>query len=429
MNNIFVLPYSKKQYIVYLPFQGIIFKGNTAAVNLFYKALKGDKKALSGFGISEKQAALISGQKGQSILPAGREIRFEPVSVSLFLTSDCSMRCVYCYASAGERHYRIRMEHIEAAAQEIIKNALRLKKNHITVSYHGGGDIGVVWDITEEATGYIYDLAKRNSISVFFNVGINGILTDYQRKWIVENTQSATVSIDGFSDIQNALRPLKNGNPSFEIVDNTLKYFDAQGYNYSIRSTITSETVSQLDKIITFFCRNYKARKIKVEPVYEQGRASHEGVKSPKAEDFVKYYLKAQKAASGYDRELLYSGARFDVLSDIFCLAAGSSFGVTPEGYITSCYEVLEKSNPLSDIFFYGRIEGGKIKISRDKLKNLTKLTVGEKEKCLNCFARLHCAGDCPAKAFLAENSDTYRDYRCIINRALTRDQLLKSIR
>ena len=53
------------------------------------------------------------------------------------------MKCVYCYASAGENSLSIKKEYIDTAVDEIIKNASELKKDTINVNYHGGGDIGM----------------------------------------------------------------------------------------------------------------------------------------------------------------------------------------------------------------------------------------------------------------------------------------------
>ncbi len=105
----------------------------------------------------------------------------------------------------------------------------------------------------EKTTAYIIKKAKENKLKVIINSGLNGVLSNYQRKWVVKNIHSATISLDGDKEIQNMLRPLKNGQTSFDIVHNTLKYFDSQDFNYAIRSTVTSETIGKLEKIITFF--------------------------------------------------------------------------------------------------------------------------------------------------------------------------------
>jgi uncharacterized protein len=426
--SFFIIPHTNNQFIVYLPVHGIVFIANGAAVNKFHNALDGDRNAQLSFGLSPEQVAKICRNEENKLSQTDKKHHFRPTTVSLFLTTDCSMKCTYCYASAGDSHLQIKMEYVEVAVSEVIKNALLSKKKNVTVNYHGGGDIGVVWDLVEKTTEYIQKEAKKNNIGAVINSGLNGVLSDYQRGWIVKNTNSATVSIDGYREIQNMLRPLKNGNPSFDIVHATLKYFDAHDFNYAIRSTATAETIRFLEKITGFFCENYKVKKIKIEPVYIQGRASQNSVSMPLACDFVKYFLKAQKIASDNHRELLYSGARFDILTNIFCMAAGSSFGVTPDGFITSCYEVLDKLSPASDLFFYGKIEDGKILIHQDRLDNLASLTVEKNEKCQRCFAKFHCAGDCPVKAILSEKNEESRMYRCAINRELTKHQLLKSI-
>ena len=428
-SNIFVIPHVFKKYIVYLPLHGILFKANASAVNIFHKALSGNKTAMEKFGLSKTQITNIIDNENNHFVKQNKTKIFKPTSVSLFLTSNCSMKCAYCYASAGDRHSQIKEEYIKVAINEVIKNALLLNHKNITVNYHGGGDIGVVWDLVEKTTSFITKKAKENNLKIFFNVGLNGVLSDYQRKWIVKNINSATVSLDGDKEIQNMLRPLKNGRPSFDIVHKTLKYFDLHGFNYAIRSTATAETIGQLNRIITFFCENYEVRKIKIEPVFIQGRASQNSVNMPAANEFVENFLKAAEIASSFNKELLYSGARFELITNIFCQAAGSSFGVTPEGYITSCYEVLEKSNPVSDVFFYGKIQNGKVIIDQDKLNKLSEFTVENKEKCRNCFAKFHCAGDCPVKSVLSENDEKNRDYRCTINRELTKYQLLEAIK
>jgi uncharacterized protein len=265
-------------------------------------------------------------------------------------------------------------------------------------------------------------------LNLIINIGTNGVLNDYQRDWVIKNINSATVSIDGMADIQNRLRPLKNGRPSFDIVHDTLKYFDIHDFNYAVRTTVTAETINELERSVSFFCENYKVRKIKIEPVFIQGRAPLNNVNSPQAKDFIKYFTSSQKIAKRYNKELLYSGARFDTLSNYFCLAAGNSFCVTPDGYITSCYEVLDKSNPVSDTFFYGRINNGKIQIDQAKLNKLASIRVNSIERCNNCFAKFHCAGDCPVKTALSLDDAELRNYRCFINRELTKKQLLNSI-
>jgi uncharacterized protein len=428
INNVFVIPLAEQNYIIYLPIQGILLKANATAVNLFQKALDGDEEAQLKFGLDRQLVERLNKSLDSPFSEALKKEIFQPVMVSLFLTTDCSMRCGYCYASGGDQRMHMKKEYIEVAINEIIQNALKKKAKRIVVNYHGGGDIATAWGLLKETTACIKEKASANNLAVTFSAGLNGVLSDYQRKWIVDNIHSVTLSLDGDEEIQNELRPLKNGLPSFGIVDRTIKYFDTRKYNYAIRITVTSATVNKLERIISFICENYGVKHIKAEPVYMHGRANKSDITMPGEDTFISNFLKARKIALRHGKELLYSGARFDVFTTSFCKATGASFGVTPDGYISSCYEVLDKNNAASDIFFYGQIVKGKIIIEQDKLDNLTHFTVMNKEKCANCFAKFHCAGDCPVKSVLSTTENEMYNYRCKINRAITKQQLLEAI-
>jgi uncharacterized protein len=114
MNNTFIIPISNKQYIVYLPIQGILFKGNTAVVNLFYKAMQGDESAQAKFGLTPAHVNMLNQNEGD-YFKRNKDTGFKPTTVSLFLTSGCSMKCMYCYADAGEKNHQIKKEYIEVA--------------------------------------------------------------------------------------------------------------------------------------------------------------------------------------------------------------------------------------------------------------------------------------------------------------------------
>jgi uncharacterized protein len=423
--DIFVLPTGDDLYLVYMPLKGIIFKGNGASVSLFRKAAAGDKKSLEMLGLTTE---LQSPQLKNHPSPAEQNItRFRPTSLSVFLTDDCTMRCVYCYAEGGSKKSTVKTEYLDTAIDFIISNALAGQTDNISVSFHGG-DISAAWEQFENFVKKIKSKTAENNLNVSITCGLNGMLNQYQRLFVVNNINSATVSLDGPALIHDKLRPLADGSGSFSIVDETLRFFDSVGFDYAIRTTVTADTVRQLDNIIGFFCSSYKVRKIKAEPVFSSGRAKTNTIKQPSVKDFVSYFIKAERTAASMDRELLYSGARFDTVNEYFCQAAGNSFGLTSSGHITSCYEVIDKENQLSDTFFYGSVVNGKVEIDDEKLKALYKLNVNRRTRCDKCFARYHCSGDCPAKVLSTEGKGKVADYRCMINRELTKAQLLKAI-
>lgn len=430
-NNIFCIPHEGK-YILYQPFLGLAFLTNPVFVNLLYKARLGDKDALTKLNLEQSLIdKLFETELKLEHSCNSAHAKFQPDSVSLFLTNNCTLRCRYCYAEGGNDSREMPWDMVAHILDEVLQNALAKKSDRMVVNFHGGGDISAAWPLLEKTKAYLDKLSRENHISIITSVGSNGILTPAQREWLIQNIGSATVSIDGTEEIQNTQRPFPGGAPSFPIVDETLKRLDEAGYPYAIRSTITAESVLHLEEIINFFCERYQARKIKFEPMYPRGRAEALHLKAPDAKIFVEEFRKARKIASQAGRELIYSGARLEALTHTFCQAAGNSCAVTPEGWITSCYEVLSLTDPLADTFFYGKYnpQSKKLEIDEERRKRLFQLAVTNNEFCEKCFCKWHCAGDCSVKSLHAERSEeSSLPDRCYINRELTKDQLIEAI-
>jgi uncharacterized protein len=414
VKEFFFIPH-KKKVILYAPLHGIIALINSSAASEFKKKIK------KGNLITTKNE-LIKVER-----PTPKEKDYFK-NITFILTSDCTMQCIYCYANGGESRKILSWDTFEGTLQYIIGNPQYIENHQLNISFHGG-DITVVWPFFKKAVTHIYKTCADNGIKTNISVGLNGVLSNVQIDWIIKNINSATISLDGFAEIQNRQRPLKNKKDSFNKIDNTLRQFDKSNFNYGIRSTITKESVNKLDQIVDFFCSSYKVKKIMVEPIFPMGRG--EAILQPSAKNFVFNFRKAKGVAKKYNRELYYSGARMNTTTNIFCKALENSIVITPDGLISCCYEVLTESNPLSEYFFFGHYNNEKNELifNKEKRQKLFDLAVINKKKCRDCFCLFHCAGDCPVKSiYTGLNNKVPVIDRCYINRALTKDQILESI-
>jgi uncharacterized protein len=431
-NDIYCLPH-EDNYIVYLPLRGLIILGNDEFVNLLCQARQGDRGALKKLDISETfTKELFDSEKQLKQLTGPRKPPpFAPTSVSLFLTNDCTLRCNYCYARGITNKNQMPWDMVTGVLDEILENVLSANSKRMGIHFHGGGDISAAWPLLVRTREYVHAITAPHNIKTVTSIGLNGVLNSQQQQWIVDHIDSATVSIDGPPDIHNSHRPFPNGKPSFAFVDRTLKAFDRANYPYAIRTTVTAESVKQLAEIVQFFCHHYQTRKIKLEPMYLREHAETLTFHPPDASDFVKYFRKARVISKEAGRKLLYSGARLGTITNVFCQAAGNSCAITPDGWVTSCYEVLSPSDPLSDTFIYGHYNRRlkKLEIDERRRKDLFQFNVLNKPFCAKCFCKWHCAGDCPVKSLHAENAPD-QDFpdRCYINRELTKDQLVEAL-
>lgn len=73
----------------------------------------------------------------------------------LLMTNQCQLRCVYCYAAAGELpHEALTTEQGRAAIDIVCQNAITLHQPQFEISFHGGGEPTFAWQVLKECATY-----------------------------------------------------------------------------------------------------------------------------------------------------------------------------------------------------------------------------------------------------------------------------------
>lgn len=353
---------------------------------------------------------------------------FSPTDVALFPTHDCSLRCVYCYAGAGVHHVTMSKDVAEAAVEFVMRNSTRsgIRKTH--VAFHGGGEpfYGRAWHLMRHVVQHATGLGKQLGVDVSFYASTNGVLSRRQLDWIVASNLRLQLSFDGPPDIQNANRPTASGKGSFEPAMRTMEFLEKAEHPYSIRATITDRSVNRLCELVDFFGSVSSVTDLHFEALHECGRCSDTGAKPPPPSDFVEKMIEAQAYALTVGRTVWFSQFRLES-RDVYCGALAPMFCVTPEGMVSSCYEVSSQSDPRSETFFYGRYDeaaADKFVFDEVRIKRLKGRTADRIAGCETCFARQSCAGDCPAKKGGDIYSVSCSDDRC----EMTKTYLFKQI-
>ena len=368
---------------------------------------------------------------------------FQPVQVTLFPTNRCNLRCSYCYAFGGEGGgngeplVTMRPAVAHAAIDLVADNARRLADEGqniqgFIVSIHGNGEPFCAFGLMQDIVNYGRAASERVGVPVVFNTATNGVLTEAQLEFLVQNFDSANISFDGLPEFQDANRPIAGGGGSFSQIDRTMRRLAEEGVSFGIRTTVTADMVERMPDIVSFVADNYpRVEQIHFEPVWECGRCATSADTMPTAEAFTRSYLAALDVAEKRGVRLVYSGARQNMVTDVFCKVGGGGFTVTPAGDASACYEVSYRSDPRSERFFFGRFDEaeGAFAFDAGKLDELSLLNVHNFPYCRDCFCKWHCAGDCAAKVLEGIRPDQHAgSVRCDVNRALTLDQIQRRL-
>jgi len=354
----------------------------------------------------------------------------QPVSVTLLLTTACSLRCRYCYASAGETPARyMPLETARRGIDFVAANAARRGIPWVEVNYHGGGEPSVHWAVLTGSVEYAHRVAADKGLEARTALATNGVLSDEQTGWIAAHMRGATVSFDGLPEVHDRHRVDAAGDGSSGRVMHTLRRFDAAGFSYGIRLTVTAGGIGTLADSVEFICGNFRPHSIQVEPVYLLGRGR--AAPSAETEEFIAAYREAQERARRRGREISFSAARVGALTNHFCAVSQDNFCLSPDGNVTACYEVGVESHPWARLFFHGQPRNGEggYRFDLTVLEGLRAQAVQNREYCQGCFAKWTCGGDCYHKALSIHGEVPFTGAgRCHITRELTKDQLLGKI-
>ena len=346
---------------------------------------------------------------------------FRPAAAVLLMTNRCNLRCVYCYANAGDEPHAAEMSWpiAKALIDYVQANAQRTDGEIPSLTFHGGGEPAVCWDLMRRCVEYAHDRNPDTHVSM----SSNGVWTGSQREFICRNFQSVSLSMDGTPGVQNEQRPLFGGGESSPAVMESIHALDACGMDYGIRMTVLPGSVDQLVAGVEFICENSRARTIQIEPTFTSVRGQYADVPAAFADAFIGRFMEAWRIGKAFGRQVYYSGARPWVIAPMFCQAPLKAAVAAADGRLVTCFEVFSESSPFAGSFTVGRVSDAKVEFDHASLQAYLDKQQQRRRECEGCFCYWHCCGDCATRRpdMLQKDSG-----RCRVTRGVTRELLLE---
>jgi uncharacterized protein len=437
--EVFSLP-SGENHLVYAPLRQTTVLLNGAALNVLVDVAGGRAVATSG-GEHEVLALLIDlgliqeragpgtatahecGCGAHGCAPKGDALR--PTNCTLFLTTACNLRCLYCYASGGERPRSLSSEIALRAIDAVVANAMGTEAATVGVTFHGGGEPTRASATLKRCVAHARRRARDEELKLTLGVATNGVMSDAMRAYLADNMDSVTISVDGPPAVQDRLRPTADGGPSSPAVERTLRRLAGADCSVGARLTCTDESIDSAFETVRYLVDEHRLSHVHLEPLFVCGRSTTHGLRPPDPQSFIEAFRRCRDYAWGRGVKVAYSGARQSSLTRSFCQVSSPSFNVTSDGDVTACYEVVDRADPRAETFIYGSYDrgSGSFVFDQSRIERLRRLTVADAPRCARCFAKYHCAGGCPAKRLYPGAEDAVVA-RCEINRRLTLDQL-----
>jgi uncharacterized protein len=334
----------------------------------------------------------------------------ETLSVTIIPTTDCNLRCVYCYADGGCEKLYLNFEDVKKFIDQL--HTFYSDCNKINVYFAGGGEPLLNFNLIKETIDYIHSVNLKPSIRIV----TNGILVKKYFDWLKKNNVNLRISYDGYS--QNKTRPGLDFDSS-KILCETLIFLKN---NYpldllSVQMTITNLNVNHMSEDVEKIMLEYGVDTIKLEPVHSSFSERSKNISSPKIEDYVFNFLKTidslvQKNINGYlDISCLTIPS-----TSYFCSIRNKTI-VSPYKIMAPCVEIIKPGTKDDLILNYDldNIDFNNIrKIQEEKLFNLHPKNYNI---CSNCNFVHFCKSNCPMRTILSNSKPNI--YNCMLSKKL----------
>ena len=329
----------------------------------------------------------------------------------------CNFNCSYCYSAKGRSNIVLDKGKLKAGLDYFI-DPKRLQERHLSISFIGGGEPLLSWDLVKFGVEYASELASKHGFEILMTLITNGsIMNDEIIDTLKNHHILPDVSFDVLEDAQNKNRR------HFNLVCQNIDMLCQHQLVPSINATITPDTVERMEEMVAFMTDRFPAVKNMVfEPVVSDEVFTTAAQLHDFYEKYLNYFFKAKNMASLQGRYVtcrIYKNV--DSLLERGC---PSKFTLTPQGDISICYC---KSSPKEKKFAertYGTVKCNTVELNEDKFNRIHQINVHSFKKCADCFAKWHCGGGCMCPNDLY--NDDYLEEVCVFTKELVKRTLLE---
>lgn len=172
-----------------------------------------------------------------------------PKLIVLNLTSDCNMKCMYCYAAAGEKQEYMS----EKVALKTIDEMIRVNGGHkINLLFHGGEPL-LCYELIKRIIEYC---EKQYCGLVEFYIQTNCVLLDDSiTSYLVAHNVKISISVDGNNEKNNACRILSNGQNSIRHIETAMKHVANHNTIVTALAVLNQKNYNDVEQIIDFWVK------------------------------------------------------------------------------------------------------------------------------------------------------------------------------
>jgi uncharacterized protein len=316
--------------------------------------------------------------------------------ITLMLTSDCNLRCRYCYAEGGRRAQVMSRSLIDHSLSYFWRERFS-GGSAASLSFHGGGEPTLMFRDMDYCMGRFSEEATRRGVTPNYSVATNGTFCEGARRVLSGYRVGMTLSWDGPPDIQHRQRPADSDRPYIQRLIDNLRWAMEEGLEVNVRATVMRESLPRMGEIVAYFA-DLGLRSVNLEPCSVDGRA--ETSMAPDRTAFAEVCADLMLAHLPQGFKVASTFLAWGKFSSRFCGMTTKNCMVTTNGHLSSCYEALNVHSARERPYLFGRIHPstGVVTLDQRKRSHISSRSTSEIADCVRCPFQHSCAGWCPFK-------------------------------
>jgi len=323
--------------------------------------------------------------------------------LKLMVSTDCNLRCKYCYADGGSYgHARETITPEKAIAY--IDAIILGKYTHLSTFGFFGGEPTLSPETIEAVCTHFRQLVLDNHLDGMphFSMITNGTLIDQKLAGIIDEYDiSLIISVDGPKEVNDAQRIRVDGSGSYDGICSSLQVLHESGvYPTLAEATYTQNHLAAgltVDDVSAYVAEHLGIPRTIVVPCIDYGNSSGAAelavelseIEEVSIEDLMESFDALENIESSVFDDLFKIARMISgTYSNAVCAVGVASMTVFPNGEIYPCHLFGDNEE-----FIMGRIAQGVLTYNDAVLDRMYGYQKSEREYCRDCWQRTFCKG------------------------------------
>ena len=194
-----------------------------------------------------QESNLLFSKKNEYMLREAKSHLAAATALHIFVvTTACNLNCKYCQANNGTKIPNYYMD--VDTAERAVTIALQSPELNLSFEFQGGEPL-LNYPIIKHIINYAEENNKNHFISYSIVTNLT-LLTSEMVDYFAEHNVSISTSLDGCEELHNHNRPFKNGEGSFELVKEKIKYLKENNISLGAIQTTTRDSLKYSREIV-----------------------------------------------------------------------------------------------------------------------------------------------------------------------------------